>query len=73
MGNKQCFNCGLMSCIMTRSSCKQLKVQLRLCHFVMRFQEGIVMSTFKESKNFSGILKKGLQGKIFVMNFNIHG
>lgn len=64
MGNKQCFNCGLMSCIMTQSCCKQPKVQLRLCQFIMRFQEGIVMSSFKESKNFSGI---------FVMNFNIHG
>lgn len=62
-----------MSCIMTQSCCKQPKVQLRLCQFIMRFQEGIVMSTFKESKYFSGILKKGLQGKIFVMNFNIHG
>lgn len=63
-----------MLCIMTQSCCKQPKVQLRLiCHFVMRFQEGIVMSSLKESKNFSGILKKGLQGKIFVMNFNIHG
>lgn len=61
-----------MLCIMTQSCCKQSKVQLRLCQFIMRFQEGIVMSSFKESKNFSGILKKGLQDKIFVMNFNIH-